>query len=135
MPFPLTTQSVCIGSVVCSERSHLLKLSLLCYGVGDGQKLQGPDPRPGQSQGGTTGTAGSAALPLHTRWRGDFTLAFALKVQDPGTLPLKKLCRILVPVHRVWIWAAEGKNGLGVAVDGSGCVFSLAVQPGASRSY
>lgn len=86
-----------------------MKLSLLYYEAGDGQKLQGPDPQPGWSQGGTTGSAGSAGLPLHTCWQGDSTLAFALKVQGPGTLLLNKLCRILVPVQ-AWIWAAEGRG-------------------------
>lgn len=100
-----------------------------------GRNFRGPDPQPGWSQGGTTGSAGSAGLPLHTCWRGDSTLAFALKVQDPGTLLLNKLCKILVPVHRVWIWAAEGKNVPGVAAGGLVCVCSLAVRPGTSRSY
>lgn len=112
-----------------------MKVSLLYYGIGDGQKLQGPDPQAEWSQVGTTGSAGSAGLPLHTRWQGDSTLAFALKIQDPGTLPLNKLCRILVPVHQVWIWAAEGKNGLGVAAGGLVCVFSQAIGPGALQSY
>lgn len=84
--------------------SHSLKLSLLYYGIADEQKLQGLDPRLARR------IPGSAALPLPTRRRGDPALAFALKIQDPRTLPLNTLCRTPLQVSRVWLCVAEGKN-------------------------
>lgn len=113
--------------VFAASVSHSLKLSWLYYGIADEQKLQGPDPRPVWSRCGTAGSPGSAALPLHASRRGAPALAFALKTQDPGTLPLNTLCRTPVQVSRVWICVTEGKNGPGVAAGGSVCVFCLAV--------
>lgn len=35
---------------------------------------------------------------------------FALKIEDPRTLPLNTLCRTPLQVSRVWLCVAEGKN-------------------------
>lgn len=94
--------------------SHSLKLSLLYYGIADEQNFRA------QVLGWRGASAGLPApwavlsCPFTPASPGNPALAFALKIQDPHTLPFNMLCRTPVQVSWVWICVAEGKNGPGL---------------------